>query len=50
MTYEPWQCQRCGACIGYLGRFMRGLLGRRLYARLIGCRMDADGAKGPEHV
>jgi hypothetical protein len=36
--YETWQCQQCGASIGYLGHFLRGLLGLGLYGRLIGCR------------
>lgn len=38
--FEPWQCQQCGAPIGYLGRFLRGLLGRRLYGRMVGCCYD----------
>ena len=25
-TPQPWQCQRCGATIGYLGRFLEFLL------------------------
>lgn len=38
--FELWQCQQCGALIGYLGRFLRGLLGRRLYGRMVGCCYD----------
>lgn len=43
MHFQSWKCQRCGAPIGWLGRFVRGLLGRRLYARLIGCDVTLCG-------
>ena len=49
MNDEPWQCQQCGAPIGYLGRFLRGLLGARLYQWLIGCNQcRAEPMKGDE--
>lgn len=48
VDYESWQCQRCGEPIGYLGHFLRGLLGRRLYGRLIGCRYCALAPTAPD--